>query len=164
VSRHRAERSAGPLTEGDAIAAASGAEEGGLWREAERILSPRQYEALWLRYAEDLRASEIAAVTGMSEANVRVTLHRGPALPYGAAPDYFADGFEAASLVWEPEFSLGQLYNKGLFLLGYYGEVNEFARSILEGRPPTKGTLEQARAATRIFEAFAAGPGRAIPL
>ena len=66
--------------------------------------------------------------------------------------------------MWEPEFSLGQLYNKGLFLLGYYNEINEFTRSILENRSPLKGTLEQAWQVTRIFEAFADGPGRQITL
>jgi len=67
---------------------------------------------------------------------------------------------EQVSAAWEPEFSLGQLYNKGLFLLGYYNEINEFARSILENRPPKKGTLDQAWQVTRIFEAFAEGSGQ----
>ena len=96
--------------------------------------------------------------------NVRVSMHRSPKLAYGASPDYYAAPAEQASIVWEPEFSLGQLYNKGLFLLGYYNEVNEFARSILESRPPAKGTLVQAWQATRIFEAFAEGPGKLIDL
>ena len=51
-----------------------------------------------------------------------------------------------------------------LFLLGYWGEVNEFARSILKGRPVAKGTLAQAWQATRVFEAFAEGPGKVIAL
>ena len=100
--------------------------------------------------------------------NVRVLYHRTPpdepGTGYGSAPDYYTGTPEETSAVWEPEFSLGQLYNKGLFLLGYYNEVNEFARSVLEGRPPAKGTLEHAWQATRIFEAFAEGPGRTIPL
>jgi len=96
--------------------------------------------------------------------NHRVSLHRPIQRPYGASPSFFQTPDEQAALVWEPEFSLGQLYNKGLFLLGYYGEVNEFARAILEDRPPSKGTLEQATQATRIFEAFAEGPGKMIPL
>ncbi len=65
--------------------------------------------------------------------NVRVALHRSPGLGYGSSPDYYAGDPDAPSLRREPEFSLGQLYNKGLFLLGYWGEVNEFARSILRG-------------------------------
>jgi len=40
---------------------------------------------------------------------------------------------KAVLAVWEPEFSLGQLYNKDLFLLGYTQEIDEFARSILAG-------------------------------
>ncbi len=65
-------------------------------------------------------------------------------------PSCYGGGPAEASSAWEPEFSLGQLYNKGLFLLGYYNEVNEFARSILENRPPAKGTLEHAWQVTRL--------------
>lgn len=96
--------------------------------------------------------------------NVRVSLHRPVNLTYGASPSFYTGSAEQATLLWEPEWSLGQLYNKGLFLLGYYGEVNEFARAILEGRPPTKGTLEQAWQVTRVFEAFGEGPDKTISL
>ncbi len=98
------------------------------------------------------------------ENNIRVSYHRNPPVGYGDNPDFFRGTPEETTAVWEPEFSLGQLYNKGLFLLGYYGEVREFAESILEGRPPAKGTLEQAWQVTRVFEAFAEGPGQVIPL
>lgn len=98
------------------------------------------------------------------ENNLRVTLHRMPAIGYGEVPSFYAGTAEEVSASWEPEFSLGQLYNKGLFLLGYYNEINEFARSILEKRAPRKGTLEQAWQVTRIFEAFAEGPGKQITL
>jgi len=96
--------------------------------------------------------------------NIRVTYHRLPGLQYGASPSFFAGTENEASATWEPEFSLGQLYNKGIFLLGYYNEINEFARSILDRRPVAKGTLEQAWQVTRIFEAFAEGPGKVIDL
>ncbi len=102
------------------------------------------------------------------ENNIRVRLHRNPPREsdagYGAAPTYFTGAPGDATASWEPEFSLGQLYNKGLFLLGYYNEVNEFARAILERRPLRKGTLEQAWQVTRVFEGFARGPDREIPL
>jgi len=96
--------------------------------------------------------------------NVRVSLHRSPAHDYGRSPSYFTGSPADAAAVWAPEFSLGQLYNKGLFLLGYYDEVNEFALSVRESRPPAKGTLAQAWQITRIFEAFAEGPGKVIEL
>lgn len=98
------------------------------------------------------------------ENNIRVAYHRTPPVGYGDTPSFFTGTPEMTSAVWEPEFSLGQLYNKGLFLLGYYGEVNEFARTILENRAPVKGTLEHAWQVTRIFEAFAQGPGKVITL
>jgi predicted dehydrogenase len=100
--------------------------------------------------------------------NVRVTYYRNPPYEsgtgYGAAPNYYTGGLGDGTVSWEPEWSLGQLYNKALFLLGYYGEVNEFARSILEKRPVSKAHLEHAWQATRIFEAFGDGAGKVIRL
>ena len=99
------------------------------------------------------------------ENNLRVGYHcDAPNLGYGRSPDYYVGAPQETSSVWEPEFSLGQLYNKALFLLGYYNEVNEFARAILDQRAPVKGTLEDAWKVTRIFEAFAEGPGKTISL
>jgi predicted dehydrogenase len=98
------------------------------------------------------------------ENNTRVTLHRQAPLGYGDEPNYYAGGPDEGSRVWEPEFSLGQLYNKSLFLLGYYNEINAFARAILDHHAPAKGTLEHAWQVTRVFEAFARGAGREIDL
>jgi hypothetical protein len=87
-----------------------------------------------------------------------------PSVEYGATPDFYASGFDDTTLVWEPEFSLGQLYNKGLFLLGYYAEVTEFATAIIEGRPVAKAGLDDAWLVTHLFEAFGKGPGEKIAL
>jgi predicted dehydrogenase len=95
--------------------------------------------------------------------NISVRYQKNPEnLAYGASPSYFSG--ESAGTVWEPEFSLGQLYNKGIFLLGYYNEVNEFANAVLENRPVGRGGLDDAMTVTRIFEAFAKGPGIKIAL
>lgn len=100
--------------------------------------------------------------------NIRVSYHRTPppepGTGYGSSPNFYTGTTEQTTAIWEPEFSLGQLYNKGLFLLGYYNEVNEFARSIIENRPPKKGTLEQAWQVTRIFETYAEGPRKLVSL
>ncbi len=53
--------------------AARGAE---VWEIAERILPPEIVEALWLRYAADLEADQIARVLGRSGVGVRVMLMR----------------------------------------------------------------------------------------
>jgi predicted dehydrogenase len=61
---------------------------------------------------------------------------------------------EGAPLFWEPEFSLGQLYNKGLFLLGYAPEILAFCDHALRGEPPACAGLADALAITRFYEAF----------
>jgi len=82
---------------------------------------------------------------------------------YGRAANFMGPD-DGAPLVWEPEFSLGQLYNKGLFLLGYYGEVKYFIDCVLAGGPPEKSELKAALAVTQIFEAFRQGQGRLTEL
>ena len=98
------------------------------------------------------------------ENNTRVEYHRLPFPGYGDVPDFYGADPNDTTAVWHPEFSLGQLYNKGLFLLGYYSEVNEFADAVLGDRPPRKGTIDDATCVTRIFEAFAQGSARQIDL
>ncbi len=97
------------------------------------------------------------------ENNRRLTLHRNQPVGYGSSPSFFAGLPEQAAALWEPEYSLGQLYNHGVFGLGYFAEINAFARSILDRKPPTRGTLQQARQVTSLFEAFARGPGQLVP-
>jgi predicted dehydrogenase len=96
--------------------------------------------------------------------NLKVSYYRNADYGYGDEPNFYIGTPDQNTAVWEPEFSRGQLFNKGLFLLGYYEEMNEFARSILEDRELKDGTLKQAWHATRIFEKFIEGPGKVIPL
>ena len=83
---------------------------------------------------------------------------------YGDSPSFYKGSDADATRVWEPEFSLGQLYNKGIFLLGYCGEITEFANAVLEKRAVSRGGLADALKITGIFEAFAKGPGVRIGL
>jgi predicted dehydrogenase len=74
---------------------------------------------------------------------------------YGLTGDYFGQVEENnAPILWEPEFSLGQLYNKGIFLLGYASEVIHFTTRLLEGEGPEKGTLDDALEILKIHEAY----------
>jgi predicted dehydrogenase len=96
---------------------------------------------------------------------VHLTYYRpSPMLPYGRAGSYVVDN-DVAPLRWEPEFSLGQLYNKNLFYLGYAPEILHFCDSVLTNRPPSKGTLADSLAIMRLFEAYqATSPGVVIDL
>ncbi|MFQ6134016.1 MAG: Gfo/Idh/MocA family protein [Armatimonadota bacterium] len=85
---------------------------------------------------------------------VKLTYYRGGSRGpggYGGAPDFIGDD-AGAPLYWEPEFSLGQLYNKGLFLLGYVQEVDEFARCILNDEKPSRGSLTHAHQVLHLYE------------
>ncbi|MFA9477911.1 Gfo/Idh/MocA family protein [Phycisphaerales bacterium AB-hyl4] len=84
-----------------------------------------------------------------------------PAGGYGRSGDYYG-GDERAALHWEPEFSLGQLYNKGIFLLGYAPEIRYFCQCVLDDTPPEVGTLDNALEMLRIYEAYCQPDGQHI--
>ena len=99
------------------------------------------------------------------ENNTRLCYFQNPPdISYGNTPSFYTGDLKDTASVWEPEFSLGQLYNKGLFLLGYFNEINEFATAVLEGRNVKKGHIGHAIQITQIFSKFAAGPGIEIKL
>jgi len=87
---------------------------------------------------------------------------RGPG-GYGRSPNYIGRD-EAAPIYWEPEFSLGQLYNKALFMLGYAPEVIYFAECVLNNTPPEKSNLETALEVTRLYEAYKKSSGHKIEI
>jgi predicted dehydrogenase len=91
------------------------------------------------------------------ENNIRVTLYRSAKRKqdYGRSGDYFnLTDDESGPLRWEPEFSLGELHNKGIFLLGYAPEVVSFTTRLLEGKGPERGTLDDALEILLIYEAY----------
>ncbi|HEV7214460.1 MAG TPA: Gfo/Idh/MocA family oxidoreductase [Chloroflexota bacterium] len=100
------------------------------------------------------------------ENGVKLTYYRpgrrGPG-GYGRQPDFIGPD-ESAPIIWEPEFSLGQLYNKGLFLLGYVPEVLAFCESVLSNTPPAKAGLGDALALLRWYEAYSKPEGEWITL
>jgi predicted dehydrogenase len=82
---------------------------------------------------------------------------------YGRSADFFTPD-ESAPIVWEPEMSLGVLYNKNSFLLGYAGEIRAFCRSVLENRPPERAGLRDTHTMMQIYEAFRAPAGTTVEL
>jgi len=51
-------------------------EKDNLWKRA-RQLPEKQYDALWLRYAEDMSVKEISQVLGLTQIHIKVLLYRG---------------------------------------------------------------------------------------
>lgn len=101
------------------------------------------------------------------ENNLHLAYHRGGTLdvePFAHQPSFYMGDLNSTTAVWDPEFSQAQIYNKGMFLMGFWGEVDEFARAILEKRQPAKASFEHAWQSMRIFEAFGEGPGKVIHL
>ena len=97
--------------------------------------------------------------------NFKLSYHKDPPnLEYGSSSTFYKGSPGETTSVWEPELSLGQLYNKGLFILGYYKEIEDFSQSIINNKPILKAGIEDAINATSIFEAFAHGPERLITL
>ena len=90
------------------------------------------------------------------ENNIRVTYYRKDSGPggYGRAGHYFDGNIDTGPLTWEPEFTLGQLYNKGLFLLGYAPQVISFTTRLLENKGPERGTLDDALEMMKVYEAY----------
>jgi predicted dehydrogenase len=99
------------------------------------------------------------------ENNIRVTYYRSGTVPgaYGHAGNFYGDD-ATAPLQWEPEFSLGQLYNKGLFLLGYAPEILYFCDCALMNQPPSIGNLADALELMVIYEAYRQPDGRSVSI
>jgi predicted dehydrogenase len=89
---------------------------------------------------------------------------RGRIGDYGRAPSYFTSEDEAP-LTWQPEMSLGQLYNNNNFLQGYAPSLIEFVDAALTSQPLRHGTLEDALHILAVFEALCAdATGRPQPI
>lgn len=95
---------------------------------------------------------------------IRLTYYRpGPGLFYGRAPS-FLTADDHAPLVWEPEFSLGVLYNDNAFILGYVPEIRAFCTSVLANTPPPKADLRDTWMMMQVYEAFRQPGGQQIAL
>lgn len=70
---------------------------------------------------------------------------------YGRAETYFTDT-DGAPVTWQPELSLGQLYNNNNFMQGYALSLISFVEAVGLHRMPEQGTLEDASEILRVFE------------
>lgn len=81
--------------------------------------------------------------------------------PYGQTFSYLTDN-DTAPLTWQPEMSLGQLYNNNNFYQGYAPSIVSFAQAVRESRPLQFGTLEDARQVLTVFEMLTKSPTTAF--
>jgi len=47
-----------------------------IWAHARRLLAPRDFEIMWLRFSEQLSTAETARIVGLTETHVKVLIHR----------------------------------------------------------------------------------------
>lgn len=47
-----------------------------LWDRARRLLSPREFEVLWLRFGEEMSTAETARVMELTQIHIKVLVHR----------------------------------------------------------------------------------------
>lgn len=88
------------------------------------------------------------------ENGVKLTYYRrAKYAEYGRSPSFIQDE-DAAPIVWQPEFSLGNLSNSNLFTLGYAQEVRAFCESVLTGAPPVRGALKDSLEIMKLFDAY----------
>ncbi len=88
------------------------------------------------------------------ENGTRLIHYRKAKMPsYGRAAS-FIQPEENAALLYEPENSLGQLYNNNMFTLGYVPEVLHFCEAVLDNKPLGKGTLDAAIEIMKLFDFY----------
>ncbi|MFC5650528.1 Gfo/Idh/MocA family protein [Paenibacillus solisilvae] len=79
---------------------------------------------------------------------------KGSSTTFNSGATYIGDDPADGPVIWEPEFSLAQLYNKNLFLQGMVQSVTQFANAVMEGKKIEKSTLADAVHLTKIFDAY----------
>jgi predicted dehydrogenase len=94
----------------------------------------------------------------------RLTYYRkASAGQYGRMTDQITS-LEDGPLRWEPELSLGTLYNDHNFIQGYAQALLHFTEAVNAQQPVTVGTLEDALEIMKVFEVLCEGPDADVEL
>lgn len=115
------------------------------------------------------KAKAFARLFGAGDAAIvenamRLTYYRKASLgQYGRTVDALTS-LANAPVRWEPEFSLGQLYNDHNFIQGYGQALLHFCWAALSGQPTTVGTLEDALEVLKVHDALCQGPNGVVTL
>lgn len=84
-------------------------------------------------------------------------------LPYGTTPEFLPTNSNGASS-FTPEFSLGQIYNKAEFLVGYYHELQYFIENVRTHKKSKTAGLKDALSVMQLYDGFAGEEGTLINL
>ena len=85
--------------------------------------------------------------------SLRVTFQRGIPFDYETQTSYTGSDLDSGAVVWQPQNHLSTLENRAEFTQGIFGELIHFCTCVLDGRPATLGTLEDALEVMRVYEA-----------
>lgn len=96
--------------------------------------------------------------------SLRVTLQRGIPFDYNRTHNYVPAGSDTGAVVWEPQNCLATLENKALFTQGFFGSLDHFCSSVLDGRPASRGSLEFALDVMKVYEAALLSDGNRVNL
>lgn len=86
--------------------------------------------------------------------NIHLTYYRKARRAQYGRGTVFTTSEEVGPLYWEPQFSLGTLENKALFLLGYAQEVLYFCECVKTNTPPDRANLDDALELMKLYEAY----------
>jgi predicted dehydrogenase len=98
------------------------------------------------------------------ENGVKLTYYRSGARGIGGYShgSSYIGNLNQAPICWEPEFSLGEISNKAIFLLGYVGEILEFCDCVLKNKKPIISGLADALEIMKFYEAFKNPSGKTV--
>ncbi|WP_216776645.1 Gfo/Idh/MocA family protein [Metabacillus halosaccharovorans] len=95
--------------------------------------------------------------------NIKIKYYKKATIgSYGRTPSFIPE--EGCIEEFTPEFSLGQLYNKGIFLQGYYQELLEFVSCLIENRRPKKAGYTDATSVMEIIDSFSYPQGQIVEI
>lgn len=92
----------------------------------------------------------------------RLVWQRGVKSSYGTGTSFAPLGQEGGAVVWEAQDSYNTLENKAVFTQGVWGALDQFCTAVLDGKPPTLGSLEFAVHLTDVYEAALLSDGRPV--
>jgi predicted dehydrogenase len=94
--------------------------------------------------------------------SARVAFHRGIPFDYATTHDFTAPGLDTGSVTWQAEHRIATLENKALFIEGFFDELEDFCRAIIERRPLRIADLAFTRHLMKVYEAALLSDGAAV--